>query len=342
MALRYHFIDGRAMPMQNGLPPRYDEAVFKGSDSSHFKAPFASIVNQEYNNVYFSINKTCITWIKPESIICEYDYPEGIFTRIVLFQPVHERIKGAGFINLKKDQFSILAGSSWKGEMIPMKPGKHCFYHISWSSQFMHDIIKDEPELLEAINFSLYGFPYRFVNAPNYLDSTMKQVLYEITEMNFASKKNMPVLSEHLKKLCRLIVNHRKHFDPVKREMNEKDWHLSHSAKKLIDENLHTQFTTREISINIGMNEYKLKKLFPRITGFTLEEYRKYKLCVKVGRQIIEQPDEPLKNFYAEAGFSNHPNFSRGFLRHCGCKPTQLRSKEWDVNGISNDLNDEA
>ena len=69
-------------------------------------------------------------------------------------------------------------------------------------------------------------------------NSTMKQVLYEITEMNFASKKNMPVLSDHLKKLCRLIVNQRKHFDPVKREMNEKDWHLSHSAKKLIDENL--------------------------------------------------------------------------------------------------------
>ena len=94
-----------------------------------------------------------------------------------------------------------------------------------------------------------------------------------------------------------MIVNQRKHFDPVKREMNEKDWHLSHSAKKLIDENLHTQYTTKEISIKIGMNEYKLKKLFPRITGFTLEEYRKYKLCVKVGRQIIEQPDEPLKIF---------------------------------------------
>jgi hypothetical protein len=94
-----------------------------------------------------------------------------------LFQPVHERIKGAGVINLKKDQFSILAGSSWKGEMVPMKPANIVFTTSAGPSQFVHDIIKDEPELLEAINFSLYGFPYRFVNAPNYLDSTMKQVL---------------------------------------------------------------------------------------------------------------------------------------------------------------------
>jgi len=51
--------------------------------------------------------------------------------------------------------------------------------------------------VMQVLLMLKYTLLYRFVNAMNYLDSTMKQVLYEITEMNFASKKNMPVLSEH-------------------------------------------------------------------------------------------------------------------------------------------------
>jgi AraC-like DNA-binding protein len=295
-----------------------------------------TVVTQEYNNVYFDVSNTTIFWDKSERIICEYDFPPGIFTRTTINYPIHEWIKGAGEVHLVEGQFSMIAGSQWKGMLFAEKPGQHDFFSIHWSSQFISELVDGQTDIIDAITFSLPGLPHRFIGPQNFVNIAMKQHLFELWQLNFSAKKLLPIAADYLRLYFKEMINEWKHFEPVKRKMRESDWHHIHAAKNFVDDNLATPFTTRDVSRGIKMNEFKLKKLFPRITGYHLEDYRKYMLCTKVGRKIISMPDEPIKHFYAESGYSNLPNFSRGFLKHCCCKPTQLRQQSWDVGGIVN------
>ena len=118
--------------------------------------------------------------------------------------------------------------------------------------------------------------------------------------------------------------------------MKEVEWHTVHVAKQMIENNLDKHVTTGEISRAIGINEYRLKQLFPKISGYSLDEYRKYKLFAKLGRSILVKTDIPLKSFYHEAGYTNYSNFSKAFQRQCSCTPSELRSDSWDVDGLPN------
>jgi AraC-like DNA-binding protein len=166
----------------------------------------------------------------------------------------------------------------------------------------------------------------------------MKQLHYEMTQLNLAGRKNVAMLGDLLKKYCRAMLHERKHYDPYKRRMPMTDWELIHLVKKTIDDNLDTGFSTKELAAIVNSYESKLKKLYPMITGSSIEEYRKYKLCVRAQINIMRHYHEPIKSFQPASGYSNMPNFSRACLVRCCCKPSQLRSKEWDLKGLSHEL----
>ena len=338
MAIRFCFDDGGEMPVKEGLPARYDGTIIKGAQPSYIELPFATIVNQEYNNVYFSVSESAVTWKQKKLIICDYDYPHGMFTRTALDKSLHEFVKGAGAVHLIKDQFSLIAGSSWKSFLYPARPAKHTFLNISWSADFISDYLKEDITLETALNNSTGGLPIRIIDPPSFRNGTMKQLHYEMTQLNLAGTKNVAVLDGLLKKYCSLLMNERKRFDAYTRGMSKEDWAGIQSAIRLIEDKLDISYTTKQISDAIDMNDNKLKKLFQKVTGFSLEEYRKYKLCVRTALKIIRMPDVPIKSFYSESGYSTMPNYTRACLKHCCCKPSQIRKKEWDVKGLSQDL----
>ena len=338
MPLRFLFDDGSEMPLKEGLPAGYDGTVIMGARHSYIEHPSATIINQEYNNIYFSFNKLFIRWRSPLHVVLDHDFPPGIFTRTPIHNSLQEYIKGAGAIQLKNEQFYLLAGSSWKSCLVPAKPGVNTFMAISWSAEAIGDIIKDDPELKCILENSTAGLPIRFIDAPNALNATMKQLLFEITQLNLAGTKNVAVLADLLKKYCRAMLAERKHFDPYKRQMNSTDWELIHLVRKIIDDNLDTGFTTKDLAGIVDSYESKLKKLYPMITGSSMEVYRKYKLCVRAQINIMRHYQEPIKSFQPASGYSNMPNFSRACRVLCSCKPSQLRSKEWDVNELPHEL----
>src|SRR5688572_4627730 len=244
MPLRFLFDDGSQMPLKDGLPARYDGTIITGARHAHIEIPAATIINQEYNNIYFSFNILFIRWRSPLRVVLDHDFPPGIFTRSPLNNSLQEWIKGAGTVQLKKEQFYVLAGSSWKSCLVPAKPGESSFMSMSWSADIIRDLLKEDAELLTTLESSTAGLPILFVSAPNALNATMKQLHYEMTQLNLAGRKNVAMLGDLLKKYCRAMLHERKHYDPYKRRMPMTDWELIHLVKKTIDDNLDTGFST--------------------------------------------------------------------------------------------------
>jgi AraC-like DNA-binding protein len=333
----FSLTSGKALPFQPGLPPGYPGPVLQGSSCSYMMADFADIVVQEIGHELVTLKKILVHWKKPERLLCQYNYSPGIFSRVALNHSLHEYLKGAGEVYLKKEQFSVLQGSKWMGVLSAEKPGEHHFIDIAWNKEFRDNPAKFTLPPEPSDHHNGYEFVERLTGAPQSLTPGMLHFLQRLHDLDFSDAH---YIKEQMTKYYQWMAEEVRTQRSVKKHLKETDWENISRARQLIDLNLDKHFTIPEISAIVGVNDYKLKKLFPKVTGFKIDEYRKYQLCVKAGKKIMRYRDEPLKSFCTEAGYTNLTNFIRGFRKLCCCKPGELREESWDVKGLSNHSNE--
>ncbi len=333
MSVNFWLSSGEHLTMHPDLPANYAGPVIRGATAFHTIASFGKIIFQEIKTNQVAFRTILIQWRKPVRIMCSYTYSPGLFTRTSLDHSLHEYIKGAGEIHVKKNEFSSLIGSSWKGLLAATKPGDHHFTDIHWSNDFFRELRVNDPELYGMMLRIYPGFPERIIGPVHSVDDDMRRLLHDLQGFDCSSIDQIGFLHERLKTYLSFVLRQSRDFHTAKRVTRKNDWNVIHEAKHLIDNNPDKHFTIPEISVRVGVNEFKLKKLFPKIVGLKVDEYRKYHLCVKAGKKIVAS-DEPVKSFYQEAGYTSAPSFIRGFRKILFCTPGELREDSWNLGGL--------
>ena len=337
MSVDYSLATGEPLAFMPGLPEDHTGLIIRGAHACHSTAEFGQIISQELSSDQVSFARRLIHWKKPAGIVCSYNYAPGLFTRTLLDHPVHEFLKGAGEVRLRKDEFASLSGSSWKAVLLPPRAGWYTFVDMQWTAGFVQDALVNNPQLKEAAHNTYPGLPERLMGRPHTLNGSMQNLLSALQGFDYSTSSAMDFLHQQMKKYFRLALKESSHDDGPAREVRKDDWQIILLAKELIDKNPDKHFTIPEISVRIGMNEYKLKKLFPTVTGLNIDEYRKYHLCIKVGKEIMRS-DKPVKSFYEEAGYTGASTFIRGFRKLMYCTPGELREEQWNLSGIPDRL----
>jgi AraC-like DNA-binding protein len=312
--------------------------VFKGLPCYYAQTSFGGIHLQEYVTRLFTVTNVRIEWKKEAAIIADYNYDPGIFTRVMLNNNLHDSLKGAGHIHLKQDQFSLIAGSRWLSKLQVVKPGNYHFVDISWTSDYIYNVLLKSPDLYEAANKVYERLPLRLIGPPHTANGKMKTMLSDLFKIDFENTQATKSLQELMKKYLVLTLEEASEHESIKKDIKTSDWYSIIEAKTIIDADLDTQLSTPEISLKVGVNEQKLKNLFPKITGFNVDEYRRYRRCVKAGKSIVTNPEEPVKSCLSFVGYANLPNFIRGYRKLCYCSPSELRHDGWDLSGLPNPL----
>jgi AraC-like DNA-binding protein len=181
------------------------------------------------------------------------------------------------------------------------------------------------------------GVPDRITGAAYGVNTEMRTQLAALHQMNFGALRARDPLHREMKKYLFLLLREIKEQQSLKIKMRSSDWESINEAKRLI-ETENKPLSTPELAVLIGMNEYKLKRLFPQVTGFKVDEYRKHRLYTMAGKKIIQSPDEPLKNFFEEAGYTTLTSFVRAFRKTCYCTPGELRSDTWNLSGMPQNM----
>jgi AraC-like DNA-binding protein len=336
MTLALAHTNGDVLPLKPGLPASYNGAVMHGANASHVRASFGQVVVQEYNTDLVNIRKLSVIWKKPERLVCRYNYPPGIFSRVLLNTNLHEYLKGAGGVYLKREEFSLLAGSRWMGLLIGERPGEYHCVDMHWSAALAHAVSSD-PVMAGLLNSICDGVCDRIMGAAPAVNTEMAGLLASLQRLNFGIVKAGKLLHRDMKRYLALLLREIKEQLSLKAKMKESEWNTLVEAKQLIASS-DRHYTTPELSVTIGMNEQKLKKLFPMVTGFKVDEYRKYLLHMKTAKKIMQMPEEPMKTFFEEAGYTSLTTFIRGFRRICYCTPGELRSDAWDLSGMPQNI----
>src|SRR3954470_23775231 len=103
MNVEFSLTSGKTLPFSEGPAMHFDSAAIKGLSSQLIKSSFGELQVQEYTDECVIFRKFTIKWDKAERLVCKYNNPPGLYTRISLNKNLHEYIKGAGQTYLEKD-----------------------------------------------------------------------------------------------------------------------------------------------------------------------------------------------------------------------------------------------
>jgi AraC family transcriptional regulator len=110
----------------------------------------------------------------------------------------------------------------------------------------------------------------------------------------------------------RLLALHRRHRDIV------------HHVEHLLSERWEQELTLQQIAREAGVSVYHLCRIFRRVTGTTLHQYRQ-NLRLRWSLEGVIESRRPLVDIALDAGFSSHSHFTSSFHREFVQTPSCLR-----------------
>jgi len=97
-----------------------------------------------------------------------------------------------------------------------------------------------------------------------------------------------------------------------------------HYAEHLLSKRWADELTLQSIACQTGISVYHLCRVFRRMTGTTLHQYR-HNLRLRSSLEGVIESDRSLVDIALDAGFSSHSHFTNSFRREFAETPSRLR-----------------
>jgi AraC family transcriptional regulator len=99
---------------------------------------------------------------------------------------------------------------------------------------------------------------------------------------------------------------------------------IVHHVEHLLSEQWEQELTLQRIAREAGVSVYHLCRMFRRVTGTTLHQYRQ-NLRLRWSLEGVIESRQPLVEIALDAGFSSHSHFTSSFHREFSQTPSFLR-----------------
>lgn len=96
-----------------------------------------------------------------------------------------------------------------------------------------------------------------------------------------------------------------------------------HAARRFVQQNIFEPLTLKQISREIGLNDFKLKKGFKQLFGCTVFDYL-IQCRMDYARKILLDTRITIAEVAYTLGYSDPYNFTKAFKKHYGYLPSQL------------------
>jgi AraC family transcriptional regulator len=98
-----------------------------------------------------------------------------------------------------------------------------------------------------------------------------------------------------------------------------------HEVETILSRRWDQELHLRDIARETGLSVYHLCRMFRRVTGCTLHQYRSH-LRIRSSLEKVCETENPLVDIALEAGFSSHSHFTSAFHREFGGTPSAMRT----------------
>ena len=154
----------------------------------------------------------------------------------------------------------------------------------------------------------------------------MKSIIYDIMHCNRNGYMKRLFLESKIIKLFLLQVEQAEYsINHNSISFKGEDIDKLNEAKLFIEKNMFEEFTLPELSLMVGINEFKLKKGFKELFGTTVFNYLN-ELKMGHAKRLLLDEKKNVFEVAAELGYSEPHHFTAAFKKKFGYTPKEIKS----------------
>lgn len=194
---------------------------------------------------------------------------------------------------------------------------------IATSPRNLEKLPNEEGELFSQMLNQLVNPSDHYVEGPQFLMTPeMQSIVDKVFHISYDGKTKMMFLRSQLTALLAHFFGELALLDKgvIKKSEKEKLF----EAKEILSKNLDSPPSLTELSKQIGLNTFKLKKNFKELFGVPVFKYLQNERLIKA-HNLIRNQEATVQEAAWHVGYDSLSSFSNAFAKKYGFRPSEIR-----------------
>lgn len=321
MAIYLHSNPFQPVKFERNLPEEFSGPFLRGSIAFHYAKDEYKLIIQEIISDFYILRLNVFRFLDYITLHAASG-KEGVHSRLMLEGQLKHKVKGAGKIVLRENEYTVIFAAQAKCECIFEKDTLYKTLDIFYDPEILFEFTEAFPQLSKVMS---EGKVKKLVKSPAPGTPAMKDIIKQILECPFDENTRRLYLDLKIREYLFLILQNTYHntsarysYTPYEREC------ILNAEKILIHDLAKKPLSLRELAKAAFISEYKLKEGFREIFGMSVFDYLQEARMIKA-RTLLIETDEPLKSICVQTGYARITSFITAFRRRFGYTPGSLR-----------------
>ncbi len=230
--------------------------------------------------------------------------------------------------SLKENTHNVLfMEEDYKGKGVYTKNTGQESTSLHFSKSYFKQLAERYPELFEA-SFLRYDKGETFYLENEYMTTTfeMRKALWQLENSHlvgntgelYADAKSLEILS------MLFAPKKEQNFLFYKHCKTQSDYNKVQEVAYILLSDIHNPPTIRNLSLQVGVNEKKLKYSFKEVFGVTIYGYL-FEHKMTLAKQLLQDTDKSIFEIAQKCGYEYTSHFCTAFKRRFGVSPSDSR-----------------
>lgn len=240
---------------------------------------------------------------------------------------VYHSEESLGQMNLSAGCMSVFFREVMKGKMTYVANRRIVFITIMLSDNLLLELLKDSNDHWDLAYFRKLNH-IKELAKPHYPTADLKMVFRQILTCPFSNLAKLIALQGKAMEAMAYVFDEsfydQKNIQKRKVSLDRHAVICIGKAKEILEQRLGSSVTIKDLSKEVGINEYKLKVGFKEFYGDTIHGYQKRCRVIKA-YELLKYEDYSVTQAAAQVGYTNISYFAKCFKEYYGENPKHFR-----------------
>lgn len=309
---------------QNKAPESYEGIILKGSDPTALTGDFGKMLFQRASAAKYSIWLNNYLLDADRTFIARLDFPT-IELGILLGNNALYRLQPIGEVDMKETQFNITYAPYMENRVRLKGAHQYTTFDIHFQLSYFEKLAEAYPDdLLPFLEQVSSGNHTTFYETPQYAAPLMLSLSREILRVLSYEVRDGLKLDLLVKLLCIDAITRRpRPNSPLQAKRAQERDIIRHITTLILSDTSRIK-TTRELSLEAGMNTKDLRYRFKEENGMSIRRYWQQYRMERIREMIINNPELTMREIAHTFGYSDSHSLGRAFKKHYHNPPTHF------------------
>jgi AraC-like DNA-binding protein len=306
------------------LPSRFDGPLLPGGEVLSSSGDFGDLCIQEFDGGNFIIRYSVLNTKQP-FVIDAKSHHSGLHTLIMLRNDIMPVVKKASVVNISEGQFTILQAHQPAATIRFEERQQYISFETMLSHSLAKSLLNDFPQLQETLQRPSPKSPDIWVNPAEQADDEIREHISYLFRYSDQPQWRRNYFANRVWDIVwKLVALHLAgNLKENRVSTNEKE--TAHAVHQLILDNLDKHLLIKELAHEVGASESRLKKIFAKVYGKGIHEYRIYQR-LKTAIQLLNE-GMSVKEAAAETGWRS-ADLIKAYYKVYGTTPGTIKKKK--------------